>query len=465
MALVSSLRTKPAVAPELDQFVINQFSIEVPNRGAVINLPLHSKLPSESSLADPAVIATLPSDGSAGQGIMQVFRASKNNINTALVSLAGASLSNIEVDNFDYGSTTILRQFWVSSDLTNTPVSLDLASPYAGAGAMAISFSKTGSIGDHITRSFSTALNVSASAGLSFYMTSQVSGSSNSWRFSISDGTNTAYIDFFLTAANIWELKSFAFSTFVGIANINRASIVDIRLTLLSISASRVARVDRLELFGGAGGSILVDASLYSFGSSLPTTTQGSLNLLDSGVSSIGVEVFPSKSVCRIPLQRGVLNTAYSLTPGNFYGIHLAKPSEGFLQVYGYNSQFYAPGNVYITNGGSITAVNKSFGFAVLATGTSQLLDLSVTCLGEPGFSKIFLYSINSLTGSGRLISEFSLACAIGRELLFGTGNFDKLLVNRDEYLMLYYQDGLNSTVSRLCITAKHAYQAFPTYG
>ena len=145
--------------------------------------------------------------GSSTEKVMQIFRASHNNLIRVKTQCRLNAGTVTTIDNFNSGVTSN----WTSNS-SNTVRSQETTIVYEGAGSMKVT-TKPASTNNRITRTFSP---FDASTADSIYLFFRSNKTSVYYRYVISDGTNSlASPSFSANVVNTFEQKLFLLSNFV----------------------------------------------------------------------------------------------------------------------------------------------------------------------------------------------------------------------------------------------------------
>ncbi len=336
----------------------------------------------------------------------QIFKASHDNINGALLTLESAGGSVL--DNFEgYADSAALQVQWVETD-ANDKALLETTIVEAGSKSMNLPLDATllDVWTDTISSTNYTGFN------FDFHYRQNRTFSQAKLAFFVGDGTNTKSIQLTINDTDLFthfEIDEAAMSVETNDATANppdMAAITKIGFRLDDRQNGGEGYIDNLTAVPPPG-TVLV--KLWDFGASLPTST---VDALDSGTQyteigdrGIGGAVLASLSLPLVGGKRkyflrgfiaGVAteipaNTV--LTVGNYYGISIHYVDTD-VDVYGPDSSFSIQ---YYNNGYAFTAPDEST--AITAIGTFNDLAFSIFSTQDV-YINGFIQSIDAVPGA-----------------------------------------------------------------
>ncbi len=451
---------------EFNSFVISEVIKTVPNRGATFISTIMPKIPMERSLFDVDDIKILSSSGTE-PGFLQIFRASTKNIHDVKISLAGTTTLMTTLDDFEYATDTAIQSVYVSTNTQGLQIYSVSDMFYNGSKCAKIIFNKTKAPGTSLVGGYPTPQNWSNSRGISLYWNSILSGLNNTWRISITDNnSNVAYIDFNTLNINVWENKILNFESFTNISLIDLSLVKKISLTCMSCEASKWIYFDKLELIGESNIGQNIEVKLFDFGENAnPTQLPANAMTLDEGIDYTICTIDDTKEIRTIHLHCGSHNINNSLVIGNYYGIFISKPDMGNCIIYGNSNQSYMSGKCYsIDSSNNLIEESSTVGFMCFAVSDCILKCIDIYTDGDPKLSKMYLYIIDERTGCNDFFAELHLR---NNELHvdFKDTITERLPLDIDKHIYLYYEDAYNSEVNNIYIRYKIYHNEVEYYG
>jgi len=358
------------------------YGLNVPYRGAVVNLKPKVSRVIESMVVMDTIVGTLEYGVSNPSRFVQVFRMSDDNINNLNLFLSGVGSLYLK-DDFEYNDDTTLRANWVASDTNNTQVTLDTAVKYNGSKSMRVQVSGNQSNGDTITKTI-VAEDWSGYEYIEFAWRSSVAGgTTGSWEFRIGDGTNWASVSFFASVANAWETKRVVISNMNNIGMVNLSVITKIQFRCVAGNSTHQEWCDYLTAYTQRGS---VKVRLYDFGANynnvnmLPTPM-----VLDNGMDYVDVDLRVGTDYKVVAIEKS------GLVSGRYYGIGVSGVTVGKCLIYGSSSKKYMNGNLYSVDGsGYLNGINdKSMFFVVGSNVEAYLYKLMYMFDGSSGNSRL----------------------------------------------------------------------------
>lgn len=315
---------------EFNDFTTGHGEIEIPFKGAMVKGSEKTKIVNESSVHFHDILESLDATAS-DKGILQIFRASMDNIQDVRLMLRGEPTS---------ASKVLIESGEVLGNWTSSNINLMTVSQSAGGfinGSIQFNGEANDSSGSYGQKTFSPAQNWSTKTNLEFRL---MSDAVMTIRLGILDSSlNEATYDI-VTPGNgntTWDLYDIPFSSFSNISLVDLTDITYLRLYFIVAAKNDTVGIDEVYVEGSDGTVVISSFELYDFGTTAnPTSlTQGTLLTLDSGASSYQKNLTTQKKLSGYSLTYGVNDPLKSLTIGNYYGILIKKPTEGIIEVYG----------------------------------------------------------------------------------------------------------------------------------
>lgn len=465
------------IANIFDRTVTYHTDSKIPQPGSSIFVDLHSKVSTEGHIMDNDKILTLDSTKNI-DGVMQVFRASTDNIHDMLISMKSVSVSDSYLSLFDceYVTDQDAQNDWVSSSVdlaigsSSTIVNEGLYSLSVGIGK------KT--VGLTATHTYSTSQDWSDYIDFIFDYYADKDGIGYEMRLIIEDTSlNQMYIDFYSTNTSVWVTNTFQFSTFINYLTIDFQNIKKIIFETRAVLSTYNSYFDNIKLSGSVSTSTLTDFELYSFGSTPPTAATMSLSgtstlltlLTNDDGTTFTTEAVPSlKHPQLVHFHYGSHNISNKLTVGNYYGILIKKPIDGVVETYGMtNMQHYQSGGVYSLSGGALTHItDTSSAFIVLSHVPGIIKEISIDIDGDPDFSYAYIMLMDSSYGLNQLLCEIEFSSIIkNKTLKYDHSLPQTVLINENNNALFYFVNGVTSTSKNIQIEVVYNYKHFDIYG
>ena len=419
------------------------------SKGGKLKISIKPRVLIENMIEDSNVIATLGSGGITDIG--QIFKLTGgifnlNRIHLTLEAIAGGAIQLI--DDFEsYADTTALRGTWVSSDLTNTPNTLETTIVQEGTKAMKVDLlSAQKSKNDTIINTFGTAQDWSTFNGIQFQFRNDVN---SVIEMHIEDGAGNAS-KHTLTVSNqeAYEAKQLDFADFIPVATVP-ADLMDIKKIKFFVKTGKIGAfyVDIMELFSTQSFGT-VDVELHDFG------TDGSPTQLVAPIQTETISLESGKKIYELEFE------AESLTPNNFFGIVLTNASVATVKVFG------KTGSDLYTNGFAFSSINDlditgtgsgdDIFFLTFAVDKAIFNGIRFTANADTGIGKINVFINNNASKKGKS-ALFLGETFLGRtEVDFPTKQQTNLGIRMDkeELILIDYEDDAGSLVTRLQVTA-----------
>jgi hypothetical protein len=373
----------------------------VPNKGANIIEEIYPSVLTENCGGYNNVVASL-TYGANPQGILQVFKASADNIHTIMAMVEGRPVETV-IDNFEYSDTTALRAVWVSNDVSNTTPTVSTTHS-EGTKSISVECKKNGSPGDYIRRSWSTGQNWNSGTRESISVMCYTSEENAiKWKLRVYDGANWAEMEFIITDTNTWVPFTFRLLDFTSVNQpINWANIRAIEFycyDYISNTPTVTTYFDKVVLNANVGQ---INCSIYDFGATEPTAATalpGSALSLDHLIEPATLPLTKEKFSLFAPY--GLFDTNKSITIGNYYGIYIYGITAGSVDLYGNNTKSYTHGKLFSVTGTTLTELpNKSLGFSVFASIPCYAISIDVKTDADTGISKLTIFTKNKDTST-----------------------------------------------------------------
>lgn len=412
---------------------------------------------------DSSAIAYTLLAASGPTSIMQVFRASVDNVKDIQLLLRGEGVDTL-VDDFEYATNTALRNVWVASDTTNTQIYRDTTIPYESATCARISCHGRHSPGDYVRKSF-TSQDWNAVDSISFRWRSDLGYSQNNWKVRIYDGTNYAESNITSLLPNVWEDKTIQLSSMVNISSLNLSTISRIEFQCVSLKNQNYnVYIDALQTFTETGSC---DVKLYDFGTNATPNSlnDGTLLTLDEGETVQAIELSPNIKIYDPHIHRGSIDINNALVIGNYYGIYISAPTSGKLHIYGSSTKKYNSGTLYTETTNTLSSTTKSIYFAILCIVPTLLTHLNISFDNDPKQGELRFPVVNVETND--------ITYHLGEFKLNGSTEFNLSLdpqktliwLNRKDVLFVKFYDDITSTSTRAHIRTTQNHKPIMRYG
>lgn len=368
MPLISTLGSSFSdwAQQEFDSITTNSRSEKIPYAGASLYVDGHAKIPTESNIVSDSLLYTLIENDITTQGILQIFRASANNVHDINVMMRGVSsaASRVSIANCDTATN------WSQTNVSRLSFAVDNTITFEGAGAINLKPKTTVYTGDYVQYLVTPYVNLTNNTNIEFMFRD---GQQATWRITLVDSSNAeAYFEYSVSTINVWEVFDITYSSFTNIEVLNLSELAAIRFTPVVIPVKNIdAYVDYINIAGTVGETTNIEMELYDFGSNATPTniSEGTLIPLDEGEASAVSILTTQKRIMDFHIHAGSHTIGTSLTIGNYYGFLIKTPTVGNAEVYGstLNTQ-YNSGRLYTINAdGSTTENVGALGFVVYA--------------------------------------------------------------------------------------------------
>lgn len=455
------------IKPDVNSYsrlILTDDNFTITTHGQRYNLNARPSCKGEIQSISTDIVKTL-SNSSSDEGILQMFKASTNNIKNIEVLLQGEATVAIPIDEFEYSSNSNLRNIWHSSDTNYTQCFVNTNIPYSGNSCMEIYCDRNKSPGDYVRNSFSDE-DWSNISYISFQWQSSLGDSKNVWKIRIYDGTNYAESTITSILADTWEEQIIQLSSMNNIDSLDLTKIsrIEFQCVYLSLRWQNVF-VDAFHKYSAAGQTSI---SLYDFGTNNSPTnlSDGTLMTLDDGQISKTMSIIPNPKVYNFNTLYGIENISNALTIGNYYGIFIAKPSSDAVKIYGSSTKSYNSSNLYdVSSSNNLTSTTKSIFFEINTIVDTLLTELNITFDGNPQFGEL-RFPIIDLNTSKTLnhLGEFKLN-GIQELHLNLDSQISLIQLKRNLVLFIKYFDDLTSEVTKVHVRTKQRYQPIERNG
>jgi hypothetical protein len=356
--------------------------VPIPSKGSLVQFDANLKGVNEGVFTDFEVAAT----ASSGERMVQVFRASATCVSEAMVSLEGLITTPVVVDDFEgYASSQALQGSWVGSSPSDVAVSLNTADPAEGSKAMQVWFKASKSIGDRVTRTFSTLQDWGNGKHLRFSFRSD--RSTIFMKVVLRDSSSRALETYFHSSDGSWGTISVAFEDFdFPDGSFDTSKVQSLAFEVVDCPENTNVGIDGVQMINDVGS---VDVGLVDFGASPPDGTQPlpPYMTLDSGLPTKTISAPSSKTMISVNLPYG-MTTANKMTVGNYYGLVITGPSGANSQLkwHGTAQRSYQSGPVLKEEaGGTLTALQGSAGFGIISHIKGYIRKVSIKFSADPG--------------------------------------------------------------------------------
>jgi len=419
-------------------------TISVPYRGATVSTKIEVSRVTESMLHSDSVVGVLEYGVSPPSRFVQVFRASSDNINCLNLFLSGVGTSYIK-DDFEYTDDENLRSSWVTSDATNTPISLDNDIKYNGDKSLRIQVSGKKSNGDTITKTM-VAENWGDYEYAEFAWRSTADANNTGlWEFRIGDGVNWASAMFSASSTNTWEIKRIALSSMDNIGIVNLNAITKIQFRCIDGNSKHEEWCDYLVAFAGSGS---VKVRMYDFGgdyssiSVLPPPM-----VFDNGMDYVDVNLNVDFDYRIVPIRKSGLRL------GNYYGIGVEEITSAKCYIHGSNVRTYKEGVLYsVDDTGVLTSTGRSMFFIVSSNDSAYLLRLSCVFDQDPGSSRIVVVSVGANDNLLSKLIDVEVSNRNKIEFEFDVSNALAHVPKSGKLNFMYLDDSSSSSVRKVNI-------------
>jgi hypothetical protein len=436
----------------------------IPSRGAQVIMDTGIHAPMENMINDDDIVQTLEF-GESPDGVLQIFRASTDNLHDVRLSIKGEGGATT-FDNMEYATDGAAQAEWVASDATNTQVYSEDTIVYQGSYSLKIHCDKKDSPGDTVTKTFS-AEDWTGYESIRFWRYNTVGNGHCVWNVEISDdGTDWLSSQFTSLLANTWEELVIPIDNMTG-SGVDLSSITRVRFKMVECTAVHYFYIDQFELLADVGTAFL---RLYDFGTtSEPTSlTDGTQLTFDGGDTQLQITLPLNKSIVNIHAHRGAhVRDDNNLTVGNYYGIWIDGLTSGKLHLYGSDSQLYNSGKMYTLDGNDVTETSKSLRFLNFSVVESVLLSCKFNFDASPGDSVIYM-PCRDITNNN-LMDTFvgTIYCWDETEISADYSKADiPLYYNADcPFRPIYSDDENTSQATEIKTTVQWAYKPVETYG
>ena len=452
---------------EYDTFVINHYDLKIPNRGGNFLFPLHCQAPSERSLYSQELVADIPSD-TTDQGVLQVFRASQDNIHSIKLAISAEAGAPLLLDDFEYADSQAAQAVYVSTDPAKTKVSVSSTIFQSGSKSLHIAVDRRRSRGDQVRSTFSTPQDWSNYEGLQFDWRAALAGSDLIWTLVLSDGVSEAFIQFSAQRPYQFESRTFPFEAFSNIALLDMTHITFMYLSLDRTIANANCYFDAMYLYGNEdNGTNTTALELYHFGGNPVPTTLGTPLIQDDGGTEHIAEPPTLKSVIEVPSRYGSHRLASEMVIGDYYGFLVKRPPVGSISLWGNNEQSYNSGKVYRVDAtGNCIEVPGSLGFGIFTVPEqAKLKEMRFQGNFSIGSSSLFFYIVNAVTGATKYYAELDLRAYGDASLNFSDSLPEHLVTSKEDIIYLHYQDAADSEADNLSVHLRFHYNDLAQFG
>jgi len=413
----------------------------------VFQLIPHVKM--ESMIKCDTIIQTLEF-GQEPSSVMQIFRASTDNLSEVSLKLHGVGSTDI-TESFEYSTDASMRAVWVPSS-SDIEIYSDNGTYYTGSYSIGIDCYRNRSNGESITKTFSSE-NWSLVESISCMVYESKGSNRNHWKIRIYDGNNWAEKEFTIPVKNVWENKIFLIESLDNIEVLDLSHITKIQFLLDDCNANAWLNIDDFKRSIPSG---YADIKLYSFGTSDHPTLLGQPLTFNTNENVATILTPPTPQTITIPMM------VPQLTVGEYYGIEISNVSNGVLHIYGSSTQIYNSGQMFTISNSNFTYTTKNMRF-MLSTIVSTLLNkIEITFDGDPGTSDIDLPIIHN----GETLNE-----CLGNIIFNHESNYvitlrdtNVIKLDKNNILSAVYKDSASSTVSNMVIRLTCSYAPIVRY-
>src|SRR3990167_3277954 len=320
-----------------------QFLITRQQRSNALDIPLNCLTEQQDYALD--VVAEL--SGSTTD-ILQVVRASAADVGSITLVLSADIVSEV-VDACDSLTN------WTTSDVTNTPISIDTSDKFEGTGSLKIQVTPGLSKNDVVTMTLPTAQNWSEKEYIDFYIKATHLAQDMKIQILIEDIIgNSMYQDIFVSQIDTWEQKIFPFDNFIDeMLPLDMTQIKKVKFKILKEISGGIFRIDRIHVPEGPLDTF--DLEIYDFGTSGVPTSLSQGTLVRTETIKVKTEFLRGYNISLIP--------KVPISQDNYFGINITNKAAEIvtLKVHGsLNNNLYTSGAAYTsTDNDNLTAINS----------------------------------------------------------------------------------------------------------
>ena len=417
------------------------------SKGSVNTLTIKPVILTENMTDDANVMQTV---GGSVTDVGQVFKLTDgvveiDQIKLTMEAISGSSITAI--DDFEsYADTTALRGTWLSSDLSNTPNTLETSIIHAGSQAMKIQLLSKTKSKDEIKKTFGATQDWSSDTAIQlWFRNDSVSIVEIQIIDSTGDGIKSTLT---VSSSGVFEFIKINFSDMipVGATPADLSVVKDIIFKITNINSIGAMYIDDLEVLDEDALGTL-DIEIHDFGATSNPTTLGTV------LTTKTVTLVNGKMIYEVDLG---LN---GLTGNNFYGIVITNPSIATVKIYGNSaSNKYTNGFAFdSTDDTNIaeTATGDDINFEVYCLDVSSFHGICIALNASGGNSSVTVSIENTVTKKKKAVLMSSENLMSRNEILYFaseiTDTFQRM--TKDEEIIIEYADEATSAATRLQAT------------
>jgi len=405
----------------------------------------------------------------------QVFKASRDNINSVSVVIETTGLSESSLNNFDQYADNAALQLELVAQGSTVPSTLDtnVVSPnYASVNSAKLDVNDEG---DKWVYSFAPINVKNGLLTFDFY----VEKLEDEFVFEISDGVNFAQIPINPNLKESWQTFNVNTSAFVGV---NLKAVTKICIICVKAEKEKAAYIDNIRYSTSSGNLI---CELYDFGTTIPTdavskisdatqyTQIGDLGITGVAVSSYNISLRGGKNLYH--LENFICGAAKEIpfnqpiTENNYYAL-VFRYVDIDATLYGSNPilqhEFY--NNGFAFNCPDLTTPINSLGafhdisFGIFASQDVFLLlgELKLDAVANSDASILFMSQNAEFKNTVYAINERNFG-----EELKETFDFRPQFLEDGTKVAMIYTDGATDNVHNATIEIRYLYEELPTHG
>lgn len=447
-----------SVVPENANSQTHSFeTFKILNKGQANNFIYRPVFQNENSAYNKDLVTTL--SGSATSYLLQIFRASSDNVNSVAITTNAVPEGALE-DSFSTG--------WTSSSPSKITISYD-STIYNNTTLDTTSSSTKLTLGNNITgvtvyktissnwsnkNSFS--LWFRASTLLTFYA-------------KLSDGVNFSTWNFNNTVTNNFQQRIFDINkpdSISGLLNTSAITNITLGITTGGNFTGQYAWFDAFESQTAPSPLYL---QLYEFDTNINPNnlSLGTLLTLDDGNTEIQVTNSIIKTTQRVHLLYGVTNIDNKLKNGNYYGLVWYNGGIGTHNIYGNSTEkIYQNGTVHTAplSGGSLTAISGSPYFTIFAYRDCYIRTIYNTTDKNPEHAKVITIIYSTFDNKRKATLQNNMEFHEGQYIILDFEDIPRY-INSDDWIAINYTDDINSAASEFQFGIDAVYEDFKVWG
>jgi len=439
------------------------YEFNVPERGSSSYFHVLPKNFAISQTYEKDIVHTL-SYNDDHDGIMQVFKATFDNVNNVKFLTKGSFPDSEEItiiDDCNYTSTTDAQAAWESSNSDRIWVQTVDWEDYDGGYCVGMRVNSRAE-GYYVSYHFAENQNWKDLAAFDFMW--QTEDEDSRWQLIIKDNIGQiATVDFSSFDDDQWENKHFNKDIFYNKDVVDWENIVSFCFKNLSSCWTHWTYLDKVQIITNIDNThISSEVSLVHLGTNPNYNSIGDILTLDDNRDYKTFTIQnDTKRITPCKMQYGASRNDWKLIQGDYYGLFIRKPDKGSISFYGSDTQKYTNGNLYhVEATDNITALNKSLAFMVCTFSESTLKKLVIRQDKHSPKSNVNLMLLNSET---KQIEQFLGIYTFGESKVitieYDYSKPERILLDRDSQLYVYYQDANDSQTAKIFVEPRFHYE------